>query len=263
MRRRRPRTGSGEDHARNLAAARSPIPLTTAAPLHPADLRSTLSERIAELIRHRILTLAEACRPGDRLYPGRLAESLGVSITPIREALKLLASEGLVDFSPRRGATVVALSAADLDDLVAVRSGLEVLAVRLKGGRFTPEELSRLTECLDACERAIAVNDIALYRTNDAEFHRSLVTSSGSVRLIYLYDVLVRQAHMMNVQNPQYLDAMRESLEEHRALVSEFAHGNMARSERALDVHWDHSRKRFYRKFDDFVRGARSRTPGS
>jgi DNA-binding GntR family transcriptional regulator len=230
-------------------------------PIQPASLRSTLPERVADLVRHRILTLAQDYRPGDRLYPGRLAENLGVSITPIREALKLLAAEGLVDFSPRRGATVIEVTAAELDDLIAVRSGLEVLALRLTGGRFTPEGLSRLSKCLDACERAIVDQDIARYQTHDAEFHRLLVTSSGSSRLLHLYDVLVRQAHMINVQNPQYLEAMRESLEEHRALVGEFAQGNIARSERALEVHWDHSRKRFHRKFANLTRGMTSDTP--
>ena len=72
-------------------------------------LSRALAERTAEVIRQRILTLAPGFQPGDRLYPGKLAELLDVSVTPIREALKLLAAEGLVEFSPRRGASVTAL----------------------------------------------------------------------------------------------------------------------------------------------------------
>jgi len=217
-------------------------------------IRTTLAERPAEVIRQRILTLAPGFQPGDRLYPGKLAELLDVSVTPIREALKLLAAEGLVEFSPRRGASVSRYSSAELRDIVAVQAGLETLAVRFSGAKFTRVELTELRKRLDLCERAINRKDVALYRTNDDEFHRLLVAGSRSPRLIGLYAVLQRQSRIIEIQNPLYPEAMRESLAEHRDLVEHLERGDATRTEQAVVVHWENSRSRLCRKYGQFAR---------
>ena len=228
-------------------------------PRMPADstpggeIGRTLAERIAEVLRDRILSLAAGHRPGDRLYPNRLAEGLRVSVTPVREALKLLAAQGLVELSPRRGVSVARLSAADLDELIAVLSGLEVLAIRLSGGVLGADSLERLRRSLAICERTIEREDIAAYRAGDDEFHRQLVASSGSRRLAGLYDSLLRQAQIVEVQNPRYLDAMRESLEDHLGLVGELARGDLASSEKAIELHWQRSHERLRRKYGEFI----------
>jgi DNA-binding GntR family transcriptional regulator len=214
---------------------------------------TTLSERIAEVVRHRILTLAAGYQPGERLYPGQLARDLGVSVTPVREALRALAGQGLIEFSPRRGLTVARPSTADLDDLVAVLAGLEMLAFRLSGGRVEPEHLARLQRCLAECERAIAAEDIRAYRASDDEFHRTLVAISRSPRLVGLYDSLLRQAQIVEVQNPRYLAAMRESLEDHRELLADIVRGDVGWSEKAIELHWERSRERLRRKIGEFL----------
>jgi DNA-binding GntR family transcriptional regulator len=219
------------------------------------DFRTTLASGTAEVIRQRILNLSDGFRPGDRLYPLKLADDLGVSVTPIREALNLLAAEGLVEFAPRRGASVARLSSDELDDLMSVMEGLEMLALRLNGGHWADDELTRLDESLDACERAIAAGDVSEYRTHDDGFHRSLVAGSHSPRLTGLYEMLLKQAKVMEIQNPRYPEAMREALAEHRALVRELSHGDPRRSEKAIVVHWKRARTRMYRKYGEFVGG--------
>jgi DNA-binding GntR family transcriptional regulator len=222
--------------------------------VHELGIRTTLAERTAEVIRQRILTLAPGFQPGERLYPGKLAQDLDVSVTPIREALKLLAAEGLVEISPRRGASVSRYSAAELRDIIAVQAGLETLAVRFNDGKYTRAEIAELRKRLDVCERAIKRNDVALYRANDDEFHRLLVTGSRSPRLIGLYETLQTHARIIEVQNPHYPDAMRESLAEHRDLVVLLEGGDVARIERAIAEHWDKSRARLCRKYSEFAR---------
>jgi len=217
-------------------------------------IRTTLPERTAEVIRQRILTLAPGYRPGDRLYPGKIAEDLDVSVTPIREALKLLASEGLVEFSPRRGASVSRYSAAELRDITAVQAGLETLAIRFNEGKFTRAEIAGLREELDVCERAINRNDVALYRENDDEFHRLIVVASRSPRLIGLYESLQQHARIIEIQDPHYPEAMRESLGEHRALVEHLERGDVATIEQAILDHWENSRARLFRKYGEFAR---------
>lgn len=115
-------------------------------------------------------------------------------MTPVREALKMLAVQGLIEYSPRRGAAVTRLSVGELDDLIAVLSGPEMLAVRLSGGRVAESDLDLLGRCLVDCERAIEGGDIAAYRSADDQFHRLIVATSGSRRLGGLYDSLLRQA---------------------------------------------------------------------
>ena len=145
------------------------------------------------------------------------------------------------------------LSVGDLDDLIAVLSGLEVLAIRLSRGRIAESDLDRLSECLVDCERAIESGDIAAYRAADDQFHRLIVATSGSPRLGGLYDSMLRQAQIVEVQNPRYLDAMRESLEDHLGLVVELARGDLASSEKAIELHWQRSRERFRRKYSEFI----------
>jgi DNA-binding GntR family transcriptional regulator len=175
-------------------------------------------------------------------------------VTPIREALKLLAAEGLVEFSPRRGASVSRYSAAELRDIIAVQAGLETLAIRFSDGKYTRAEIAELRKRLDVCERAIKRNDIALYRANDDEFHRLLVVGSRSPRLIGLYEILQTHARIIEIQNPHYPEAMRESLAEHRGLVDHLERGDVARTEQAIAEHWENSRARLCRKYGEFAR---------
>ena len=84
-------------------------------------------------------------RPGERLVEQRLAEELDLSRTPIREALRMLQSEGLVRFEPNRGARVRSLTMADIDDLYELRGRLEAMAAELAAVRATPDQLDRLT----------------------------------------------------------------------------------------------------------------------
>jgi len=83
-------------------------------------------------------------RPGERLVEQRLAEELELSRTPIREALRMLQSEGLVRFEPNRGARVRSLTVADIDDLYELRGRLEAMAAELAAVRATPDQLDRL-----------------------------------------------------------------------------------------------------------------------
>lgn len=222
--------------------------------VHDLGIRTTLAERTASVIRQRILTLTDGYRPGDRLYPGKLAEDLDVSVTPIREALKLLAAEGLVEFSPRRGASVIRYSAAELRDLVAVQAGLETMAIRFSGGRFSRGEIAALRRRLDACERAINRHDLAAYLANDDEFHRLLVAGSRSPRLIGLYEGIRKQAGIIEIQNPRYPEAMQESLAEHRKLVDQLSQGDLTKCEEAVAAYWEGNRARLCRKYGEYAR---------
>ncbi len=102
----------------------------------------TMHESAADRIRELILT--RRLEPGERLNQSRLAEQLGISRTPVREALQKLASEGLVTFSPYRGATVAEFSPSELDDIYSIRIALEGYCARLAAPQITDEQLDQL-----------------------------------------------------------------------------------------------------------------------
>jgi DNA-binding GntR family transcriptional regulator len=132
----------------------------------------SLSQRVAEELRRSILTNRR--KPGDRLIEDRLSEELGVSRIPIREALRALAAEGLVDVQPRRGASVADVSPEMARDLVEVRATLEGLNARLAARHHDPAIIEELREVLAEGNRAAKSKDVDdLVRLN-GEFHDKL-----------------------------------------------------------------------------------------
>src|ERR1043165_9119535 len=122
---------------------------------------SSPSQRVAEELRRAILTNRR--RPGDRLIEDRLSEELGVSRIPIREALRVLAGEGLVAVQPRRGASVAEISPEVARDLVEVRATLEGLNARLAARHHDPaivEELGQVLEQGNRAARSKNVDDL-------------------------------------------------------------------------------------------------------
>jgi DNA-binding GntR family transcriptional regulator len=145
----------------------------------------SLSQRVAEELRRSILTNRR--RPGDRLIEDRLSEELGVSRIPVREALRVLAGEGLVEVQPRRGASVADISPEVARDLVEVRATLEGLNARLAARHHDPaivEELRRVLKEGNRAARSKNVDD--LVRLN-GEFHDKLAEAG---RNSILWDIM-------------------------------------------------------------------------
>ncbi len=136
-------------------------------------LENTLtSARVAQAIRHAIFM--GQLKPGSKIAQGLLADQLGVSRMPIREALVQLAAEGLVTLEPRRGAWVASLSLATIDESYALRAWLEPKAVELSVPRLTEEDLHGLRHHLAALESAESHNDGDRFVTANTAFHQIL-----------------------------------------------------------------------------------------
>ena len=145
----------------------------------------SLSQRVAEELRRSILTNRR--RPGDRLIEDRLSEELGVSRNPVREALRVLAGEGLVDVQPRRGASVADVSPEVAHDLVEVRATLEGLNARLAARHHNPAIVAELREVLQQGNRAAKSRNVDdLVRLN-GEFHDKLAEAG---RNSILWDIM-------------------------------------------------------------------------
>jgi DNA-binding GntR family transcriptional regulator len=121
--------------------------------------------------------------PGQRLVERDLADELKVSRIPLREALRLLAAEGLVVLVPHRGALVSPFTPADVRDLFDVRESLEVLAARLAAERADAQGLGRLTRCLESARTVTESGDEAEIAAANARFHAEIVTLSDNALL--------------------------------------------------------------------------------
>jgi DNA-binding GntR family transcriptional regulator len=172
---------------------------------------SPLTTLVVEALRDRILS--GAIPPGERLVESRLSEELGVSRMPVREALRQLASEGLVTIEPRRGASVTSFSPEQVRELVEVRATLEGLNAKLAAQRHDARQIAEMEKILEEGARLASVGDPATLMQMNQRFHDAL----GSI-----------------AANSVLQDIMR-SLRDRTALL--FAPINRTRGEQNWDEH--------------------------
>src|SRR4051794_28732563 len=140
---------------------------------HPSSARAQAYDRL----REAIVTLR--LKPGERIADGRLAQELGVSRTPVREAILQLADEGLVDVVPQHGTFVAPISLEAVREAQFVREALEVAALREVVERVTDTQLAELDTSLAAQAEAESTHDAARFYTLDEAFHRRLMEISS------------------------------------------------------------------------------------
>ncbi|MCM1182467.1 MAG: GntR family transcriptional regulator [Roseburia sp.] len=178
-----------------------------------------LRDVVFNTLRQEILT--GKMKPGERLMEIHLANKLGVSRTPIREAIRKLELEGLVIMIPRRGAEVAQITWKNLKDVLEVRRALDVLAIELACERMSQDEAVSLYKACEAFEAATGTQDTRRIAEADVALHDIIVVSTGNDRLIQLVNNLAEQMYRYRFE---YLkDASR-----HPMLVRE--HKEMYRS---------------------------------
>ncbi|HWP01882.1 MAG TPA: GntR family transcriptional regulator [Gemmatimonadaceae bacterium] len=195
--------------------------------------RTTLVDRAVAVLRQEIIT--GVLPPDTLIHIGATAERLGVSTIPIREALRTLASEGLVVPVPQRGFCVRPISAADLIDTYRMRLILDPLATRWAIPRLTADDIQRLAAILDALRAAYAANDQpAIHRLHRA-FHFGIYEAAGSPWLL-------RFLSMLWENSQRYLLLVTHREAEHRRILDACATGDPALAERLVRAHLEETR---------------------
>ena len=133
--------------------------------------------------------------PGERLMEIQLADRLGVSRTPIREAIRKLELEGLVLMIPRKGAEVAKISEKNLRDVLEVRRSLEELATELACQRMSPEDLQELEAAQDEFRQAIQEGDFMKIAESDEHYHDVIYQGTGNTRLVQILNNLQEQMY--------------------------------------------------------------------
>ncbi|KIR01973.1 hypothetical protein P261_00787 [Lachnospiraceae bacterium TWA4] len=158
--------------------------------------------------------------PGQHLMEMQLATQLGVSRTPVREAIRKLELEGLVIMIPRKGARVAAISEKSLKDVLEVRRALEELSVSLACRRMNKEELDEIREINEAFKLACLGDDVVKIAQIDENFHQKIYQASGNKRLLQLLNQLQNQMYRYRVEYIKNTERRSALFKEHDTLIT-------------------------------------------
>ena len=192
----------------------------------------TVGDQVLEHIRDAILSGRLAA--GTRIDQRAITDELGVSIIPVRESLRQLEAEGLIEKRPYRGVFVASLSLTELMDIYVTREALEELAARIAVGRMTPEVLSNLEGLLGEMETATGLGDrTALFDLNGA-FHFTLYTASQNTILCQLIESLWERSTVYRRRFTFMPERALQALAEHRQILDACRRGDADAAGRAV-----------------------------
>ena len=180
--------------------------------------------------------------PGERLMELHLADMLGVSRTPVREAIRKLELEGLVITIPRRGAVVAQITRTDLEDVLEVRCALEELAVRKACQKMTPEQLILLKQAASRFEKGIAAGDLMESAQADVDFHEVISDATGNRRLIQILNNIRSQVYRYRLENLKNKASHPDLIREHTRLIEALERHDEEEAARFICVHIENQR---------------------
>lgn len=210
-------------------------PTTDPAPLE----RTSLRDQARRVLRSSIVT--GELEPG-RLYSvGEFAARLGVSPTPVRDALGDLANDGLIEIVRNRGFVVPILTEHDLDEIFQLRMVLEIAAIE-KVGALPPAGVDRCRELVDQCAESARVGDLVGYLETDREFHLVLLSLCDNQRLLRIVDRLRDQTRLYALPELAAAGKLVESAAEHKRLLDALEAQDTLLAARILHRHLVHTR---------------------
>lgn len=177
--------------------------------------------------------------PGERLMEIQLADRLGVSRTPIREAIRKLELEGLVLMIPRKGAEVAKISEKSLRDVLEVRRSLEELAIELACQRMTEEEITLLEETQEAFRNAVNHGDAMGIAESDEHYHDIIYYGTGNARLVQILNNLREQMYRYRLEYIKDADKRQVLLVEHDKILKAVKGRRVEEAKEAMREHID------------------------
>ena len=194
-----------------------------------------LRDVVFQTLRQAILR--EDLAPGERLMEIPLANKLGVSRTPLREAIRMLEQEGLVVMIPRRGAQVAGISEKSLRDVLEVRKSLEKLAVELACERMTEEDMKEMNRAEKAFSAAVHEGDALRIAETDEQFHDVIYNSTGNTKLVQLLNNLREQMYRYRLEHIKDEKSRLSLLEEHQRMMTALRSRDVELAKKAAGEH--------------------------
>ena len=178
-------------------------------------------------------------KPGERLMEIQLANKLGVSRTPIREAIRKLELEGLVLLIPRKGAEVAQITEKNMQDVLEVRKALEELSVQLACERITPEQVEEMKMAAEDFREVLKSGDVTKIAEADVKFHDIIFAATNNQRLITLLNNLREQMYRFRVEYLKQKECYPQLLEEHDKLIALISGGEVEEACELMGCHID------------------------
>jgi DNA-binding GntR family transcriptional regulator len=213
----------------------APRRVDPAAPAARAPVHLTKAELARQHIRGLILT--GEVRAGERLTSREVCEALGMSETPVREALRSLSAEGWLDMHPHLGVVVAGADPNNLAELYLIGGMLGALAIELGAAAFDAAHLDRLDRILDQSEQATAAGDTRAYGQLNRKFHATLCDTPHSVWTRKVLTGLIDKTEAATQGFGPVPDRLAASLAEHRAIVAALRQGDFAKAGALVRAH--------------------------
>ena len=208
-----------------------------------------LRDVVFNTLRQAILT--GELKPGERLMELHLAGRLGVSRTPIREAIRMLELEGLVTMIPRKGAEVSRISKQDISDVLEVRGSLDALAVRLSCERITEEEITLLEEAAEAFRKAVHTGDLTAVAQADVLFHDRIAASSKNKRLIQMVNNLAERVFRYRMEYLKDTRNHENLIREHEEILNDIRNRDTQHAQEAILKHVNNQEKAIIHQLEE------------
>lgn len=196
-----------------------------------------LRDVVFKTLRQGILT--GELKPGERLMEIHLANKLGVSRTPIREAIRKLELEGLVTMIPRRGAEVAQITEKSMKDVLEVRKVLDTLSVELACERISEDEIEQLEVACADFEAAVQTGDFGKIAKTDVAFHDIIVEATRNMRLSQMVNNLAEQMYRYRFEYIKDASQHKRLIEEHKLICEGIKKGDKKGAIAAIETHID------------------------
>ena len=210
----------------------------TIAMLQASSLTSAVQQALERMIK-----LGELA-PGDKLNEASLAERLGVSRGPVREAFRMLEEAGLLTLKKNRGVYVRQVPLEEALEIYELRAMMEAQVGALLATSASAEQIAALRTLLESMESAVAASDAPLYFQLNVEFHETLVSFAGNKKMLLLYRRLTRELDLFRRRNLSQQALLSNSIQEHREVLAAIASRDPERAAQTLRRHVLQSRDR-------------------
>ena len=176
-------------------------------------------------------------KPGERLMELQLASKLGVSRTPIREAIRMLEQEGLAVTTPRKGAEVAKMTLKDMEDVLEIRDALDELAVRIACQKISDEQLRQLEDMKELFEKSTQTGNVKKIAEADVTFHDVIYEATGNPKLVTLLNNLREQVYRYRVEYIKDPKNYPTLIAEHEAILESLNNRDVKNAVEAMHVH--------------------------
>ena len=181
--------------------------------------------------------------PGERLLEVQLADEMGVSRTPVREAIRRLELEGFVVMVPRKGAYVAGLSINDVEEVYEIRTVLETLAVRLAAQRMQPADYAQLDDLSEKMRATWQEGNVDNWVSLDASFHELLYKFSRNERLVAMMNNIMEQLSRYRIISLANVEVRHHSLSEHQELIEALKRRDSEAAATAVAMHIENTKQ--------------------